>query len=152
MSENQPKQRWDVHEDVVYSELHSEMRRTRDYFFSFAQWSITVLLAVAGGFLALSAQGLSVSPILRGLAIAIATLVTFGAISVVRYGDRSYKEMRTYLDERRPQWHGFIPVPRKLQPHHVLQVIIFVLWIAVLVVFWFFPAARHVSSGIGDYL
>jgi hypothetical protein len=152
MLEKQPKQSWGVHEDVIYSEMHSEMRRIRDYFFSFAQWSITVLLAVAGGFLALSAQGLSVSPLLRVLAIIIASLVAFGAISVVLYGDRRYEEMRRYLDERRPDWHDFKPMRKSPKPHHILQMIILVLWIAVIVVFLFFPVARYASSGIGDYL
>jgi hypothetical protein len=139
----QVKDGWPVGADVVYAEMYQEMRRIRDYELSFAKWSMTLLISVAGGFLALTSRGLPPTRGLRFSVYVVLCIIASGASSVVWYAHTRYEEMRKFMDSQEPIWQIFNDEREKRiwKPYLVTQILIWALLIATIALVYFVPNA-----------
>ncbi|MFZ5923471.1 MAG: hypothetical protein ACOYY3_20695 [Chloroflexota bacterium] len=120
--------------DVVYQEMHEEMRRYRDYEITSSNWYTAILLAIAGVVLA------SKDNIELPLKLALTFLVPFLAISGIftaLYASSRYEHMRNWFDENlEPNWKTYKPLKKWLKPIHMIVAVQVVLGIFVIFMLW----------------
>lgn len=137
-------EKWDqVDQNTAYTELHNEGRRFRDYQLSFAKWSVSLLVAIAGGYVALVEHGFSPRILVRLALSGVVFFLTVGTMLVVRHAHVRWEQIRNYTDKIRPEFMSFKREPTHWpHPHQIMYVLVFVLCVTVIILFFVYPTLR----------
>jgi hypothetical protein len=141
MHDNLPRTPWnELERETVYRELYEESRRFRDYQFEFAKWYVSVLLAFAGGYLALTTHGFVPGPCIRIVLVLVVAAISVGSVVVINHTDFRFQELKTYTNSIQPDFMKFDSRPRDVKPNHIIVFIIFALLILIASLVFLYPA------------
>ena len=144
---NEEHKKWqDIDQATVYGELYNEGRRFRDYQLEFAKWSISIMLAFAGGYLALTTHGYLpgiCSRVLFGIAI---VLLGAGTVKVILHADFRYNEIKDYTTSIQPGFMRFDTETKRIKPHHVMIFLVALFTLIVCVLISVYPPRKVLAS------
>jgi hypothetical protein len=143
MSNHHQAEHWnDIGEDAVYAQLYNETRRFRDYQLAFAKWSVSLILAFAGGYLALTTHGFTPGIYTRLLLVCAVLSLSVGSVLVILHTNSRFDEIRRYVNSIQPGFMHFKPAHKRVKPHHVMIALLAVLSLVVCALIAIYPATR----------